>query len=99
MGYTLKTSNPQNYNLQREKKNEQDSKKSDGAIIINDKILGVIELKDQSTKDLDRVELQAFDYLSSHTHAKYAIISNFNELRFYIEKKSAYERFYLFALD
>ncbi|MFW5990222.1 MAG: Eco57I restriction-modification methylase domain-containing protein, partial [Campylobacterales bacterium] len=99
LGYTLKTSNPESYNLEREKKNETDSKKADGVIHVDGKVLGVIELKDQKTKNLDRVEQQAFWYLTQHSDAKYVIISNFDEIRFYVEKSTAYERFYLFELD
>ena len=32
LGYTLKTTNPSDYNLEREKKNETDGKKADGVI-------------------------------------------------------------------
>ena len=45
LGYTLKTTNPTNYNLERETKNETDSKKADGAIYVEGTVLGVIELK------------------------------------------------------
>lgn len=99
LGYRLDTTNPSSYNLEREKKNETDSKKADGAIIIDGKIIGIIELKAQDTKNLDRVQAQAFYYLSQHQDAKYVIISNFDELRLYIEKSTAYERFSLFDLD
>ncbi len=99
LGYTLKTSNPQSFNLEREKKNETDSKKADGVIHADGKIIGVIELKDQKTKNLDKIEAQAFNYHNSHASSKYIIISNFNELRFYIDKKTAYETFWLFNLE
>ncbi|NLO18211.1 MAG: class I SAM-dependent DNA methyltransferase [Arcobacter butzleri] len=99
LGYTLDTTNPSLYNLEREKKNETDSKKADGVIYLDGKIIGIIELKAQDTKNLDRVQAQAFYYLSQHQDAKYVIISNFDELRLYIEKSTAYERFSLFDLD
>ena len=99
LGYTLNTTNPNSFNLEREKKNETDSKKADGVFYIDEKILGVIELKGQDTKNLDRVQQQAFYYLSQHQNAKYVIISNFDELRIYIEKSTAYEKFNLFNLD
>lgn len=99
LGYTLDNTNPQNFNLEREKKNETDSKKADGVIYVNGEIVGVVELKDQKTKNLDAVESQAFNYHSSHSNSKYIIISNFDELRFYIDKKTAYEKFFLFNLD
>ena len=98
LGYTLKTTNPSEYNLSREKKSETDSKKADGAIWLDDKVIGLIELKAQDTRNLDKVENQAFNYHNSHSNSRYIIISNFNELRFYIDKKTAYERFNLFNL-
>ncbi len=98
LGYTLKTTNPNDYNLEREKKNETDGKKADGVIYVNNDIIGIVELKDQKTKNLDAVESQAFNYHASHSNSKYIIISNFNELRFYIDKKTAYEKFNLFTL-
>ena len=42
LGYTLNPS--PNYNLITEKKNETNSKKADGAILLDDKVIGVIEL-------------------------------------------------------
>ncbi|OCL82070.1 Eco57I restriction-modification methylase domain-containing protein [Arcobacter porcinus] len=99
LGYTLKTTNPSSFNLEREKKNETDSKKADAVIYINDEIMGVIELKAQDTKNLDKVQQQAFYYLSQHSKSKYVIISNFDELRFYIEKSTSYESFSLFNLS
>ncbi|RBQ31960.1 hypothetical protein CRU92_04110 [Arcobacter sp. FW59] len=99
LGYTLKTTNPNSFNLEREKKNETDSKKADGVIYQDKQIIAVIELKAQDTKNLDKVQQQAFYYLSQHSNAKYVIISNFDEIRFYIEKSTAYEKFSLFNLD
>ena len=98
LGYTLDNTNPQNFNLEREKKNETDSKKADGVIYVNGEILGIVELKDQKSKNLDAIETQAFNYHNSHSNSKYIIISNFDELRFYIDKKTAYEKFNLFYL-
>ena len=105
LGYTLNTTNKNEYNLEREKKNETDSKKADGVIYVNNKVVGVIELKGQDTKNLDRgknkesspIE-QAFGYLTSHdsTYCKYVIVSNFDELRFYIKDRLNYEKFNLF---
>lgn len=60
LGYTL---NPQhNFNLTTEYKNIKDSKKADGAIVINEKVLAVIELKGTDTTDLGKIETQAFGY-------------------------------------
>jgi type I restriction-modification system DNA methylase subunit len=99
LGYTLETTNPQNCNIRREEKNETDSKKADGVIVIDGKIIGIIELKGYKTKNLNQIETQAFNYHNSHTNSKYIITSNFNELRFYIDKKTAYEKFNLFNLS
>ncbi|WP_141049761.1 Eco57I restriction-modification methylase domain-containing protein [Aliarcobacter cryaerophilus] len=99
LGYTLKTTNPSSFNLEREKKNETDSKKADGVIYLNSEIIAVIELKDTKTKNLDKVQQQAFWYLTQHTKAKYVIISNFDELRFYFDKSTSYESFSLFNLS
>jgi type I restriction-modification system DNA methylase subunit len=98
LGYTLDSTNPASFNLEREKKNETDGKKADGVIVVNGEIIGIVELKDQKTKNLDQVEAQAFNYHNSHSNSKYIIISNFDELRFYIDKKTAYEKFSLFNL-
>lgn len=60
LGYTL---NPEpNFNLTTEYKNVKDSKKADGAIIINNQVKAVIELKGTDTTDLAKVESQAFNY-------------------------------------
>ncbi|MDD3476765.1 MAG: N-6 DNA methylase [Sulfurimonas sp.] len=99
LGYTLDSTNPNEFNLEREKKNETDAKKADGVIHVDNQIVGVIELKAQDTKNLDKIETQAFNYHASHSNSKYIIISNFDELRFYIDKKTAYEKFSLFNLD
>jgi hypothetical protein len=98
LGYTLDNTNPQEFNLEREKKNETDSKKADGVIYVDGEVIGIVELKDQKSKNLDAIEAQAFNYHNSHSNSKYIIISNFNELRFYIDKKTAYEKFDLFYL-
>ncbi len=96
MGYTI---NPEpGYNLTTEQKNISDSKKADGAIIINDKVTGIIELKGTNTVDLGKVQQQAFYYLSAHPEAVYVITSNFEKLRFYIQKSNEYEEFNLFML-
>lgn len=105
LGYTFQPDT--SYNLSREEKNEQDAKKADGAIIIDGHIVALIELKDLSTKDLDRPKTregqsaveQLFGYVTSHNHARYGIVSNFNELRFYFDKKIEYRRFDLFSME
>lgn len=99
LGYTLDTANPVNFNLKREMKNETDAKKADGVIIINNEVIGVIELKDTNTKDLNKVENQAFNYHNSHANSRFIIISNFAKLRFYIDKKVEFIEFDLFNLN
>lgn len=99
LGYTLDSTDPANFNLEREKKNETDGKKADGVIYVDGVIVGIIELKAQDTKNLDKIEIQAFNYHNSHSNSKYVIISNFDELRFYIDKKTVYEKFNLFTLS
>ncbi|MBO7381213.1 MAG: Eco57I restriction-modification methylase domain-containing protein, partial [Neisseriaceae bacterium] len=100
LGYTLKTANPKNYNIERESKNETDSKKADAAILNRQgEVIAVIELKDQKSQDLSKAVEQAFNYHNNHKSSKYIIVSNFNELRFYIDKKTDYEKFDLFTMD
>lgn len=88
-----------NFNLLREKKNENDSKSADGAIIINDHVVGVIELKDHKIQDLKKVEVQAFGYKNNHKNCHYVITSNFQKLRFYIDDAVEFVEFNLFDLD
>ena len=63
LGYT-KNPTP-NFNLTTEYKNVKDSKKADGAIIIGDNVVGIIELKGTNTTDLSKIEDQAFGYKHS----------------------------------
>ena len=97
LGYTLNPSS--NYNLITEKKNETNSKKADGAILLDGKVIGVIELKDHKTTDLSKVEPQAFNYKSQHPDARYVLISNFEKLRLYIDNAVEYHEWSLFNLN
>ena len=97
LGYTLNPS--PNYNLITEKKNETNSKKADGAILLDGKVIGVIELKDHKTTDLSKVEPQAFNYKSQHPDARYVLISNFEKLRLYIDNAVEYHEWSLFNLN
>ncbi len=72
------------YNLTTEYKNVKDSKKADGAIIIDGTVKAVIELKGTNTTDLGKVEGQAFGYKNNQPECVYVITSNFEKLRFYI---------------
>ncbi|MEX0905359.1 MAG: N-6 DNA methylase [Balneolaceae bacterium] len=96
LGY-LKNPAP-GYNLKVEQKNFKDSGKADGAIVIDDKVLGVIELKGTDTTDLGKVEKQAFNYKNNQRHARYVVISNFEKLRFYIDNAVDFIEFNLFEL-
>lgn len=96
LGYAI---NPTpGFNLKTEWKNETDSRKADGAILIDGKAVGIIELKDHKTRDLRTVEAQAFGYKNNHPGARYVVISNFERLRFYIDYTAEYEEFDLFHL-
>lgn len=96
LGYTL---NPNaGFNLTTEYKNVKDSKKADGAIIINEKVCTVIELKGTDTTDLDKVEPQAFGYKNNQPECTYIVISNFEKLRFYIDNAIEHIEFNLFTL-
>jgi hypothetical protein len=97
LGYSVFPESP--FNIQTEKKNESDAKKADGAILRDDKVVGVIELKDNTTKNLDSVKDQAFGYKHSHKECSYVISSNFHKLRFYIDDATDYEEFDLYNLD
>ncbi len=96
LGYTLNPS--PNYNLITEKKNENDSKKADGAIMKDGKVIGVIELKDHKTTDLSRIEAQAFGYKNQHRDTRLVVISNFEKLRLYIDNAVDYQEWHLFQL-
>jgi hypothetical protein len=97
LGYTL---NPTpNFNLTTEYKNVKDSKKADGAILVNDKVSAVIELKGTNTTDLGKIEAQAFGYKNNQPECVYVITSNFEKLRFYIDNAIEYLEFNLFQLN
>ena len=96
LGYT-KNPTP-HFNLTTEYKNVKDSKKADGAIIISDKVLAIIELKGTNTTDLSKIETQAFGYKNNQPDCKYVITSNFEKLRFYIDNAIEHLEFNLFEL-
>ena len=96
LGYVIRPND--GYNLVREKKNEADSKKADGAILKNDSPLAVIELKGTDTTDLDKVTNQGFGYKNNHKECVYVVISNFEKLRFFIHHAVDYIEFNLFTL-
>jgi len=95
-GY-IKNPNP-NFNLTTELKNIKGAKKTDGAILQDDKAIAVIELKGTNTVDLAKVETQAFGYKNNQPGCTYVITSNFEKLRFYIDNAVDFEEFNLFQL-
>jgi REP element-mobilizing transposase RayT len=97
LGYSVYPESP--YNIETEKKNEGNARKADGAILKDEKVVGVIELKDNKTKNLDTVKDQAFGYKNNHKECSYVISSNFHKLRFYIDDATDYEEFDLYNLD
>jgi len=86
-------------NLFFEQKNKVGSKKADGTIIKDGEVIAVIELKSTKTKNLDDVKEQAFGYYTNNSKCEYVITSNFNKLRFYIERNEDYLEFDLFNID
>ncbi|GAB3817524.1 type IIL restriction-modification enzyme MmeI [Pontibacter rugosus] len=96
LGYT-KNPTP-NYNLTTEHKNVKDSKKADGAILINGAVKAVIELKGTNTTDLGKIEEQAFGYKNNQPGCVYVITSNFEKLRLYIDNAVEHLEFNLFLL-
>ncbi len=101
LGYKL---NPTpNFNLTTEYKNVKDSKKADGAIILDNGasplVVGVIELKGTNTTDLGKIETQAFGYKNNQSGCVYVMTSNFEKLRFYIDNAIEHIEFNLFTLS
>ncbi len=96
LGYVLKPQS--NYNFVLEQKNVKDSKKADGAILINGKVKAVIELKGTDTIDLGKIETQAFGYKNNQPDCTYVVTSNFEKLRFYIDNAVDYLEYNLFTL-
>jgi len=100
LGYTkpASSSSETKFNLTTEYKNVKDSKKADGAIIFEDKVKAVIELKGTNTTDLGKIEVQAFGYKNNQPDCVYVITSNFEKLRFYIDNAIEHIEFNLFTL-
>ena len=97
LGYTINPS--PNYNLTTEFKNQKNARKADGAILKDNKAIGVIELKGTNTKDLESIRRQAFDYKANQKGCVYVVTSNFEKLRFYINDATEFEEFNLFELS
>ena len=99
LGYTKPASSSETkFNLTTEYKNVKDSKKADGAIIFDEKVKAVIELKGTNTTDLGKIEVQAFGYKNNQPDCVYVITSNFEKLRFYIDNAIEHIEFNLFTL-
>jgi len=101
LGYTINP-NP-DFNLTTELKNIKDAKKTDGAILSpagggGNSAIAVIELKGTDTKDLSKVNDQAFNYKNNQPDCVYVITSNFEKLRFFIHNAVEHEEFNLFTL-
>ena len=96
LGYTMNPS--PNYNLITEQKNAKNAKKADGAILLGDKVVGIIELKDHKTTDLGKIEAQAFGYKNQHRETRLVVISNFEKLRLYIDDAVEYREWDLFHM-
>ena len=96
LGYTINPS--PNYNLTTELKNEVGAKKADGALLLDGKVVGVIELKDHKTPDLASIENQAFGYKNKHKETRLVIISNFEKLRLYIDNAVEYSEWDIFHM-
>jgi len=96
LGY-VKNPTP-NFTLTTEYKNVKDSKKADGAILVNSKVKAVIELKGTSITDLGKIEVQAFGYKNNQPDCVYVVTSNFEKLRFYIDNATEFLEFNLFQL-
>lgn len=97
LDYTLKPN--ADFNLVAEYKNQNNSRKADGAILSNNNAIAVIELKSTKTKDLESIRKQAFDYKVNQKECIYVITSNYEKLRFYINDATEFEEFNLFELS
>ena len=98
-GYKSQYDSAEEGNLFFEQKNTSNSKKADGAIKKDGEVIAIIELKSTKTKNLDDVKEQAFGYYTNNSKCEYVITSNFNKLRFYIERNEDYLEFDLFNID
>lgn len=96
LGYTINPS--PHFNLTTELRNEVGTRKADGAILLEDKVVGVIELKDHKTPDLDSIEAQAFGYKEKHRDTRLVVISNFEKLRLYIDNAVDYREWDIFHM-
>ena len=99
LGYIPSFDSLDDFNLRVEQKNEDDQKKADASLLVNNEVRGVIEIKDTRINDLGRIQEQAFGYKNHHKNAIYVITSNFEKLRFYIDYAGEYLEWNLFTLS
>ena len=90
------------FQVKREHNSETSNERADAAILIDSnelKTLGVIELKSKTTHALQSIEEQVFNYFYQHQPiCRYAITSNFQMLRLYVDDNQGFEEFDIFQL-
>jgi type I restriction-modification system DNA methylase subunit len=103
LGYQVEINSEKKQNLEFQSKNKAGV--PDGAIYFPDiedadkKNVAVIEMKDSNTKELTKINSQAFKYKEADPEIKYTIICNFLTIRVYIDGKKDYIEFPIFNLD
>lgn len=114
LGYSVQLDNNDQWTLEQHPKTEVDAQVADGGLGIfskeNKKYIAVIELKDAKTS-LDKKQSgrigkltpveQAFQYLNKFDGCKWAIVSNFREIRIYskLRGQGFYEKFDIVNLN
>lgn len=91
-----------NWNIKREHNSETSNERADAAIMIDSdesKTLAIIELKSTKTHSLQSIEEQVFNYFQQHQPiCRYAITSNFQMLRLYVDDNQGFEEFDIFDM-
>ncbi len=96
LGYKLRPD--EGYNLVRERKNQTNSQKADAAVLREGRVIAVVELKSNSTKDVAAITVQAFGYKNNNAGCRYVLTSNFQYLRLYIDDATEFEEFDLYNI-
>jgi type I restriction-modification system DNA methylase subunit len=99
LGYTRFPRLP--WHIKREQNSAESNERADAAIAKNsddEHIIAVVELKGTDTHDLKSVEQQVFKYFKQHPNCRYAIASNYQSIRLYIDDNQGYEEFNIFDL-
>ncbi len=89
------------WHIKREQKSAQSTERADAAIAQNSdvaQIIAVVELKGMDTYDLKSIEKQVFKYFNQHPNCRYAIASNYQLVRLYIDNVQGNEEFDIFDL-